>query len=84
MEWKDVTSYRRGHDRTPTTFGRQCGPIRLVVTSSRIDYPGKWIAHAYPLFEDMVLKAATREEAQAEIVQIVQNWLKSAAAGLVA
>lgn len=85
MEWKDTTSYSRGQvDRTPTTFAAQCGPMRLVVTSGHIHYPGKWVAHGFPLFENKALAAKTREEAQAEAVQMAHDWLSAAAAGLVA
>jgi hypothetical protein len=85
MEWKDTTSYSYGKvDRTPTTFSAQCGPMRLVVTSGHIHCPGKWVAHAFPLFENKALEAATREEAQAETVQMVRNWLSAATAGLLA
>lgn len=85
MEWKDATSYSRGQvDRTPTTFAARCGPMRLVVTSSHLHYPGEWVAHAFPLFENKALAATTREEAQAEVVQMVHDWLSAAAAGLVA
>lgn len=79
MEWKDTTSYSRGQvDRTPTAFTAQCGPIRLVVTSSHIHYPGKWVAHGFPLFENKVLDAKTCEEAQAEAVQMALDWLSAA------
>lgn len=85
MEWKDATSYIRGQvDRTPDTFSAQCGPMRLVVTSGHIYYPGKWVAHAFPLFENKTLTATTREEAQDEVVQMVRDWLSAAAAGLAA
>lgn len=85
MDWKDITTFSRGQaDRTPTTFEKRCGPVRLVVTSGHIHYPGKWVAHGFPLFESKPLKAATREEAQAEATQMARDWLSAAAAGLVA
>lgn len=85
MEWKDTTSYSRDDkDRKPTTFSKQCGPMRLVVTSGHIHYPGKWVAHAFPLFENKALKATTRDEAQAEVVQMAHDWLSAAVYGLVA
>jgi len=85
MEWKDTTRYSRGQvDRTPNMFSAQCGPMRLVVTTGHVHYPGKWIAHVFPLFENKVLKATTREEAQTEAVQIARDWLSAATAGLAA
>ena len=84
MEWKDTTNYSRGQVvRTPTTFSAQCGPMRLVVTSGHIHYPGKWVAHGFPLFENKALIATSREEAQAETVRIARDWLTAATAGLV-
>lgn len=83
MKWKDVTSYSRGHtDRVPTTFAAQCGPMRLVVTSGHIHYPGKWVAHAFPLFENKPMNALTRDAAQDELVQMARDWLSAASAGL--
>ena len=85
MEWKDVSSYSRGDtSRKPNTFSAQCGPMRLVVLTGYIHHPGKWVTHAFPLFESRVLKATTREEAQAEAVQMAHDWLSAAVAGLVA
>jgi len=85
MGWKDITTFSRGQaDRTPTTFEKRCGPMRLVVTSGHVHYPGRWVAHGFPLFENKPLKAATREEAQAEATQMAHDWLSAAAAGLVA
>ncbi len=85
MEWKDITSHSRSVTyRTPTTFEKRCGPMRLVVTSGHIHYPGKWVAHGFPLFENKALAATTRDEAQAEATQMAHDWLSAAAAGLVA
>ena len=85
MEWKDITSHSRSAiDRTPTTFEKRCGPMRLVVTIGHIHYPGKWVAHGFPLFENKVLAATTRDEAQAEATQMAHDWLSAAAAELVA
>jgi hypothetical protein len=39
--------------------------------------------HVFPLFESKVLKATTREEAQAEAVEMAHAWLSAASAGLV-
>jgi len=83
MEWKDATSYSRGQvDRTPTTFSAQCGPLRLVVTSSHIHYPGKWVAHGFPIFENKRLAATSCEVAQVEAGQIAFEWLSAALAAL--
>lgn len=85
MKWKDETTYRSNDkERKPTTFSAQCGQIRLEVTSGHIHHPGKWVAHAYPLFECKVLKANTRDEAQAEAVHVAREWLAAAEAGLAA
>lgn len=85
MEWKDTTSYSRSDvERKPTTFSAQCGPMRLVVTSGHIRYPGRWVAHGFPLFENKELKATTREEAQAETARLAWDWLTAATAGIVA
>jgi hypothetical protein len=74
MEWKDITSHSRSAtDRTPTTFEKRCGPMRLVVTSGHIHYPGRWVAHGFPLFENKALAAKTRDEAQTEAVQMAHE-----------
>ena len=79
MEWKDITTYRNGEkDRTPTTFSAKCGPMRLVVTSSHIHYPGKWVAHGFPIFENKAITATSCEGAQVEAVQIAFEWLNAA------
>jgi hypothetical protein len=83
IEWKDTTTYSQSQlNRIPTMFSARCGPVHLVVTSGHMNYPGKWVAHGFPLFERKVLKASTREEAQAEAVQMARDWLNAAQAGL--
>ena len=83
LQWNDVSSYSRGQvDRTPNTFSAQCGPMRIVVLTGHIYYPGKWVAHAFPLFESKLLSAVTLEEAQAEAVRMASEWLASALEGL--
>lgn len=82
-EWKDCTSYSRGDTkRIPTTFEAKAGPVRLCVTSGHIYYRGQWVGHAFPLFQDRLLKASTRDEAQAELVGLVKGWIDSASAAI--
>ena len=83
MEWKDITSYSRGQvDRTPTTFSAQCGPMRLVVTSGHIHYPGRWVAHCFPIFENKVLNVDSRVAAQVECASLARQWVQAASDGL--
>lgn len=83
MQWKDETSYSRGDkERVPTTFTATCGPLMLAVTSGHVYYPGRWVGHCRPLFDTKPLKATSREEAQAEVVQLAREWMNAAAAGL--
>lgn len=84
MNWKDVTSYTLSQtDRTPTSFEAICGPLRLVIVSNHLHYPGGWLACCYPLFQDKQLPdAKTQEDAQAEIVGLAREWLASAEAAL--
>jgi hypothetical protein len=82
MQWKDETSYSRGDkERVPTTFAAICGPLKLVVTSGHVHYPGRWVARCH-LFDTKPLKATSREEAQAEVVQLAREWVNAASAGL--
>lgn len=83
MQWKDETSYSRGDkERVPTTFAAQCGPMKLVVTSSHIHFPGRWVAHCHPLFATKPLDAATKEDAQAQAVLLAREWLSVASSAL--
>ncbi len=79
MQWKDITTCRRyKSDQDYGTFEAVCGPVRMVVTNSHIYFPGMWVAHASPLFENKQLHAATREEAQKEVARLVRWWLECA------
>lgn len=79
MQWKDITTcVRYKSDQDYGTFEAVCGPVRIVVTNSHIYFPGMWVAHAFPLFEDKQLHATTREEAQKEVAQLVRSWLEYA------
>ena len=83
MQWIDSTSYRR--DRTgqvANTFSAKCGLIRLTVVYGHIDYPGRWIGSALPLFKEKELSATTHEEAQSELVRLVHEWLDTAVSAL--
>ena len=84
MNWKDVTSYSRSQtDRTPTAFEAICGPLRLVIVSNHLHYPGVWLACCWPLFQDKQLRdAKTKEDAQAETVRLAREWLASAETAL--
>lgn len=83
MNWKDATSYSRDDkERLPTTFAATSGPLKLVVTSGHIYYPGRWVGHCQPLFEAKLLDATTLEEAQDEVVRLVREWVNAASAGL--
>lgn len=66
----------------PTTFTATCGPLMLAVTSGHVYYLGRWVGHCRPLFDSKPLKATSREEAQAEVVQLAREWMNAAAAGL--
>lgn len=83
IEWKDETGYSRG-DRTrePTTFAARCGPLKLVVTSGHIHYPGRWVGHCHPLFDTRPIEATSPEEAQAEVIRLAREWVSAAAAAL--
>lgn len=83
MEWKDTTSYSRGDkEREPKTFSATCGPLKLTVTKGHIYYPGKWVAHAYPLFDTHPLDVETLGQAQDAVVQMARKWLEAASAAL--
>jgi hypothetical protein len=79
MEWKDISSHSRlAVDKTPHTFSSHCGPVRLIVLSKHLHYPGKWVGAAYPLFDIHELKATTLEEAKAEVAQAALKWIETA------
>ncbi len=83
MQWKDITTcVRYKSDQDYGTFEAVCGPVRMVVTNSNPYFPGMWVAHAYPLFDNKQLHAITCEEAQKEVVQLVLSWLEYAADSL--
>lgn len=72
--WKDATSYSRDDkERKPTTFEARSGALRIVVTCGHMDYRPKWVMHCYVLGIDTLPleKSETKEQAQAEAVEIV-------------
>lgn len=78
LKWTDTTSYQRGEEHKPTTFGATTRRLRLYVTCAHIYYKGKWVGGAFPLFDTVELKATTREDAQEEVERLVKVWLDTA------
>lgn len=85
MEWKDATCYSRGDkERKPTTWEVQSGPLRIVVTCGHFHHRPEWVMHCFSIGLD---KAAlrmglTKEQAQAEAVDMVGEKLKAFNAAL--
>lgn len=75
--WKDATSYSRGDkDRTPTVLEINLGAYRLVVMSSHIYYPGKWVMTLRPLIESpFELNVETLEEAKVKAIEYTKELL---------
>lgn len=87
MKWKDISSYTRTVGGTtvqaPNTLEARVGKkIRVVIVYNRRDYPDKWVVFATPIFAERVLTAQTREEAEAEAMNMVREWLTEAVLGL--
>jgi hypothetical protein len=84
-EWKDATSYQRGdRERKPTTFEICDGPLRLVVLSGHIHYPGKWVFHCFDLGFDthLLAEAKTVDEAKRLAIHLVSERLQDMIAAL--
>ena len=76
--WNDVSSYSRDDkERKPTTFESKYGALRIVVTCGHIHYQPQWVMHCYALAIDTcaLKKDSTKEEAQAEALDIVDERL---------
>lgn len=76
--WKDVTTYGRyDKERKPTTFEAKAGALRIVVTCGHVMYRPKWVMHCYALAIDTrpLDKSATKEQAEAEAMEIVSERL---------
>ena len=76
-EWKDVTSYSRDDkERKPTGFQIGVGDLQIIITCAHIYHSPNWVVHCYALQIDTKrLQATTREEAQAEAINIVKEKL---------
>lgn len=76
--WKDVTTYGRyDKERKPTTFEAKAGALRIIVTCGHVMYRPKWVMHCYALAIDTrpLDKSATKEQAEAEAMEIVSERL---------
>ena len=75
MTWKDITSYSRNDvDRTPSTFEKVSGNLRVCISNGHINYRPNWIMHCYDLgINTKPLKANTFDEAKKEAIDYVCN-----------
>lgn len=75
IKWIDVTYCSRGDKvRPPTSWATEIGGLRITVTSSNIDYPGKWVMHCTQCGIDTVpVLAVSADNAQRKAVKMVRE-----------
>lgn len=80
MQWKDTTRYFRSEapGRDPArAWTTGVGHVRLTVVFDHDEHPRAWsIRTRLPGLRVQVLHAQTVEEAKAEALQLLKNWLE--------
>lgn len=81
MQWIDSTLANSDNpNRIPNRWSAQCGPMSMTVENRGAE----WIGRASCILPFRVLRATTREQAQAEVVEIVRAWVDPVATALAA
>ncbi|UWQ29927.1 hypothetical protein [Leisingera sp. M523] len=81
MKWTNVTSYRQGQtDRTPTAWACKVKGMKIAVTCSHVENPGRWSLKCAPWFDvhDLDLPSSVpAEDAQREAIRVVKMKLSA-------